>query len=82
MIAPAHAMTVHKAQGSHFPRVIIPVGEGFNYDRVWLYTALTRAVAQIEIVGSPKDLKNCIALEGKAEKRTTCLSNYLTHINQ
>ncbi|MBC7001711.1 AAA family ATPase [Photobacterium sp. BZF1] len=80
MIEPAHAMTVHKAQGSHFVRVIIPVGKGFNYDRVWLYTALTRAVDQIEIIGDAKHLKRCIEQEGQAQKRTTCLANYIKHV--
>ncbi len=40
----AHAITVHKAQGSQFQRVIIPVLPSLLLDRTLVYTALTRAV--------------------------------------
>jgi exodeoxyribonuclease V alpha subunit len=38
----AHAITVHKAQGSQFQRVIIPVVWSRLLDRTLIYTALTR----------------------------------------
>jgi ATP-dependent exoDNAse (exonuclease V) alpha subunit len=32
---------VHKAQGSQFANVIMPVTQSFNFDRTMLYTGLT-----------------------------------------
>lgn len=53
---PAHdtawAMTVHKAQGSEFERVllVLPPGDGPFLTRELLYTAVTRARTRIEVV--------------------------------
>lgn len=48
----AYAITVHKAQGSQFRRVIIPVVTCPRLlDRTLLYTAMTRAVDQVVFVG-------------------------------
>ena len=52
-----YAITLHKAQGSQFPRIIIAVQKGKIVDRAWLYTAITRAKAEIHIVGSSDDLR-------------------------
>ncbi|WP_425609345.1 ATP-binding domain-containing protein [Vibrio tubiashii] len=38
-----YAITLHKAQGSQFPRIIIALQNGRIVDRAWLYTAITRA---------------------------------------
>ena len=46
-----YAITLHKAQGSQFPRVIIALQKGRIVDRAWLYTAITRAGKEIHIVG-------------------------------
>lgn len=48
----AHALTVHKSQGSEWPSVVIhnePVGHGQDAMR-WLYTAITRAQEKCIIV--------------------------------
>ena len=47
----AYAITVHKAQGSQFKRVIIPVRRSRLLDRDMLYTAITRAQSQVILVG-------------------------------
>ena len=57
---PAHqtafAMTVHKAQGSQAPRVIVfeerfPRSSDEDWRR-WLYTAVTRAESELTIIGN------------------------------
>ncbi len=49
----AYAVTVHKSQGSEFPVVIIPLmsGGGRFLSRNLLYTALTRAMEKVIIIG-------------------------------
>ncbi len=46
----AYAATVHKAQGSEWPRVLV-IDEFDSEDRArWLYTAITRASDEVVIV--------------------------------
>jgi exodeoxyribonuclease V alpha subunit len=47
----AYAITVHKAQGSQFKRVIVPVVRSRLLDRTMIYTALTRGVEQVVFIG-------------------------------
>lgn len=47
-----YCITLHKAQGSQFPRIIIALQKGRIVDRSWLYTAITRAEHEVHIVGS------------------------------
>lgn len=46
-----YAITVHKAQGSQWPRVIVAVTGNRLLDRTLLYTAATRAQRQVILVG-------------------------------
>ena len=48
----AWAISVHKAQGSQWSRVIIPVFQSIVVDRSLIYTALTRAQEQVIFMGS------------------------------
>ena len=51
-----YAITIHKAQGSEFPMVIIPIINSFNrmlYNKL-VYTAITRAKDILMIVGTPE----------------------------
>ncbi|HEY0375754.1 MAG TPA: AAA family ATPase [Pyrinomonadaceae bacterium] len=50
-IALAYGITVHKAQGSQFRRVAIPVTKSRLLDRTMIYTALTRGIEQVVFVG-------------------------------
>lgn len=45
------AATVHKAQGSQWRRVLVPVTNSRVIDRTLLYTAITRAQVQVILVG-------------------------------
>lgn len=47
----AFAITCHKAQGSQFPRVIVPVTANRLLDRTLLLTAVSRAEEQVILVG-------------------------------
>jgi len=75
-LTPAYAVTIHKAQGSEYRSVIIPLSTQHFVllRRNLLYTALTRGRELVVIVGSPKALQ--IAVENKTvEPRYT----YLAH---
>jgi len=47
----AYAITVHKAQGSQFKRVIVPIVKTRLLDRTLIYTALTRGMEQVVFIG-------------------------------
>ncbi len=55
-IEPAYAMTVHKSQGSEFPVVVMPMSRFATMlsTRNLLYTAVTRAVEGVVMVGLPE----------------------------
>ena len=52
----AYAITIHKAQGSEYPAVVIPLltGPRMLMNRNLLYTAVTRARKCVTIVGDEK----------------------------
>ena len=56
----AYAVTVHKAQGSEFQRVFLPVTNVSAWDRALLYTAVTRAKGTVYILGSLDDLRTIV----------------------
>jgi exodeoxyribonuclease V alpha subunit len=58
----AYAITVHKAQGSQFSRVIMPFMESKISDRTLIYTSVTRAKSQVILMG------NKGALQGATER--------------
>ena len=76
-LKPGYAITLHKAQGSQFPRVIVALSGGNNLDRAWLYTAITRAESEIHIVGPKEKLVRAIKNKSNASKRQTYLQELL-----
>ena len=65
----AYATTVHKAQGSEYPAVVIPVTTQ-HYPmlrRNLLYTAVTRGRKLVVLMAQPKAV--AIAVKGQAERR-------------
>jgi hypothetical protein len=56
----AYAVTVHKAQGSEFEAVILPVTNVSAWDRALLYTAVTRAKTTVYFMGSLEDVKEIV----------------------
>lgn len=77
-----YAITLHKAQGSQFPRVIIALKQGRIVDRAWLYTAITRAETEIHIVGSEKDFNVITKSQSNAYKRNSYLASLLSKNNK
>lgn len=72
-----YAITLHKAQGSQFPRIIIALQKGKIVDRAWLYTAITRAEAEIHIVGSSDELRVITESHSNSHKRNSYLVELL-----
>lgn len=72
-----YAITLHKAQGSQFPRIIIALQKGKIVDRAWLYTAITRAESEIHIVGAEADLKTITAAPSHSNMRNSYLVDLL-----
>ncbi len=56
----AYAITVHKAQGSQFQRVIIPITRSRLLDRTLIYTALTRGIKQVIFIGQRQEFNEAI----------------------
>lgn len=73
-----YTITLHKAQGSQFPRIIIARQKGKIVDRAWLYTAVTRAEAEIHIVGSEEDFKVITEMPSNSYKRNSYLVKLLS----
>lgn len=87
-----YAITLHKAQGSQFPRIIVSVRCGGQIiarkkdgkrmkagivDRAWLYTAITRAEHEIHIVGTKRDFCNIVEGGSNAHRRRSFLIQLL-----
>jgi len=58
-----HAMTVHRAQGSQFSQVtvVLPPPESPLLTRELLYTAVTRAIERVRVVGSEAAVRAAVA---------------------
>jgi exodeoxyribonuclease V alpha subunit len=77
-LALAYAITIHKSQGSQYPCVVIPVTmQSFKMlVRNLIYTAITRAQAQVVLVGSPRAIAKAVKTLS-AVKRCTGLADRL-----
>jgi exodeoxyribonuclease V alpha subunit len=65
----AYAITVHKAQGSQFDRVVIPVTYNRLLDRTLLYTAVTRAVRQVVLIGDRRAFNDAVIAAPSSHQR-------------
>lgn len=72
-LLPAYAMSVHRSQGSEWPRVLVALSaaQGRLLSRELVYTALTRAKEQAVLVASRKSLDE--ARRHRAARRFTWL---------
>jgi exodeoxyribonuclease V alpha subunit len=70
----AYAISVHKAQGSQFRRVIVPVFKSRLLDRTLIYTALTRATEQVVFLGDADALRQAVEAQPAAHRRNHGLS--------
>ena len=69
----AYAVTIHKAQGSEYPAVVIPLlrGPRMLMNRNLLYTAVTRARSCVVLIGDPSVMKEMIDNTSEARRYTT-----------
>ena len=79
----AYAVTVHKSQGSEFPVVILPLlsGGGRFLSRNLLYTALTRAMEKVVIIGRKESVEAMVA-NNRILGRYTTLDHELKEIGE
>ena len=78
-LEPAWAITTHKAQGSQFEIVVVPVTAGRILDRALLYTGLTRATRRVVLVGDPTIIRDAIRRPPQATRRATYLAQAVTN---
>lgn len=69
----AYAITIHKAQGSEYPAVVIPLLQGPRqlFHRNLLYTAVTRAKKCVTLVGSDDVFRDMIRNTNEQERNTS-----------
>ena len=69
----AYAITIHKAQGSEYPAVVIPLLQGPRqlYHRNLLYTAVTRARKCVTLVGSDTVFQEMIQNTNERNRNTS-----------
>jgi exodeoxyribonuclease V alpha subunit len=65
----AYAITVHKAQGSQFKRVIVPVTPSRLLDRTLIYTALTRGIEQVVFIGDRNAFERAVVAPPHSQER-------------
>jgi exodeoxyribonuclease V alpha subunit len=65
----SYGMTIHKAQGSQFSRVIIPVVRSRLLDNSMVYTALTRGVDQVIFIGDRNAFNDAVQNPPRSKTR-------------
>lgn len=70
----AFAVTVHKAQGSQFERVVVPVVRTWLLDRAMIYTSATRGIRQVVFVGDRTLFASAVLTETNVEQRLVGLA--------
>jgi exodeoxyribonuclease V alpha subunit len=68
-----YAVTVHKAQGSQWKRIIVPIVPTRLLDRALLYTAVTRAQSQVILLGDDVAAELAVESLPRAETRSVAL---------
>jgi exodeoxyribonuclease V alpha subunit len=77
-----YAITCHKAQGSQFPKVIVPILNSLDangkitcpiLDMTWIYTAITRAEQEVILVGHRPTAEKAVEMGSRWVTRTVGL---------
>ena len=79
----AYAISIHKAQGSEFDVVVIPIVKSYNkmlYQKL-IYTAVTRARKKIYLVGNMNALREASCNINDDNRRTTIKDYLINGIN-
>lgn len=68
----AFCISIHKAQGSEYPLVIMPIVKEHSYmlDRRLLYTGLTRASKELILIGNQEMFFKAVQRNDKKERKT------------
>ncbi|HEX5051484.1 MAG TPA: ATP-dependent RecD-like DNA helicase [Planctomycetota bacterium] len=71
-LVPAHAITVHRSQGSEYPAVILPLTTDhfLMLRRSLLYTAITRGKRLVVVVGSRKALEMAVRNDDDGQRNS------------
>jgi exodeoxyribonuclease V alpha subunit len=69
----AYSITVHKSQGSQFRRVIVPIRPSRLLDQTLIYTAVTRGIEQVILVGDEHAALQAIKAPAAASRRYVTL---------
>ena len=79
----AYAITIHKAQGSEYPAVVIPLltGPRMLLNRNLLYTAVTRARRCVTIIGSENTFRAMVENESE-QSRYSGLRDRIREVSQ
>lgn len=75
-----YAITVHKAQGSQWPRIIVTLMGNRILDRTLVYTALTRAQRQVLLVGDPVAAQYAVETPPAVTRRSVALDLHLRRL--
>ncbi|MBR6159401.1 MAG: ATP-dependent RecD-like DNA helicase, partial [Lachnospiraceae bacterium] len=69
----AYAVTIHKSQGSEYPAVVLPLLSGPKqlFNRNLLYTAITRAVKCVVIVGNEATVSHMVENADELKRYTS-----------
>lgn len=76
----AHALSVHKSQGSEYLVVIVVVTKSHSYSlyRKLLYTAVTRGKLKIVVIGDPEAYRKAVN-DNDGRNRWTLLGHHLSN---
>ena len=79
-VSPAYATTIHKAQGSEYPAVVIPLATQhyLMLRRNLVYTGITRAKQLVVLVGQRRALAIAVK-DSRAQTRWSKLEQWLLH---
>jgi exodeoxyribonuclease V alpha subunit len=75
-----YAITCHKAHGSQFRRVIMPVVKKTMLDRALIYTEITRGVDQVVLVGDELMMRQAVESKSTIHNRTVALDHILDNL--
>ena len=73
----AYSITVHKSQGSQFKRIILPIRASRLLDQTLIYTAVTRGVEQVVLIGDEDACLAAIKAPASAANRYVTLPTLL-----
>ena len=72
-----YCITLHKAQGSQFRRVVVAINSSRMIDRAWIYTAITRSEVELHLVGQKQNIEKNIKRVSSQYLRKTYLAELI-----